>query len=81
MLAIQICNQSVRHRLDVVLALAQRGQVNVKHVEAVEEIFAQVAALHGFLRNFIGSRHHAHIDFEFGASTQPADLGILENAQ
>ena len=43
-LAIQVAQQRFRDRRDIVLALAQRRQVNVEDVQAVVEILAQMAA-------------------------------------
>ena len=81
MLLIQVANQSRGDGRDVAFALAQGRQRNVKHVEAVEEVFAQPLVANGFFRRLIGSREHTDRDGDIVHAAQAAHFGILQHAQ
>src|ERR1019366_3848426 len=60
-LAVHIPDQRFHHGGDVFLALAQRRQMNVEYVQAVEEVLAQMSAGYRFLRHLVSGRNHPHI--------------------
>ena len=79
--AVEIGEQGFGDRLNVFLALPQRRQMDVKDIQPVEEIFAQVSAAHRFIGNLIGGGNHAHVDFELGLSTQAPNARVFQDAQ
>ena len=79
--AVQVAEQRIRNRLDILPALAQRRQVDVKDIQPVIEVLAQMSSAYRFFRNFVGSRYYPHIDFEFQFAAQAPDFGIFEDAQ
>src|SRR5438034_966325 len=64
MLAVEKRNKGLGDRQDVLLAVAQRRQVDVEDVEAIVKVFAQGALLHGFVGGFVGGRHYAYVHLE-----------------
>ena len=65
----------------IVLVLAQRRQVNVKHVQPEIEILAQMPVGDGLLGILVRGRQHAHVHRRFHLAAEPPDFVILENAQ
>ena len=69
-------------RADVLGPLAQRGHADVHHVEAVHQVFAELAGRDGGHDVLVGGRDHAHVDLRphrFGADG--LNLAVLEEAQ
>ena len=61
--------------------VAQRRHEEGNHVQPVEEIFAEIAALDLFLQILVGRRHDAHIHLdEFGGADRLETL-LVERAQ
>ena len=66
---------------DVVGTLAERRQVNRHQVDAVEQIFAELAARdHGGQRP-VGRRDDAHVDFTALARAEHLEGAVLQHAQ
>ncbi len=56
MLGIHVAQDMLDENGNIFLVLAQRGQVNVKHVQSKVEILPQLAAANGRLGFFVGCR-------------------------
>src|ERR1017187_10538797 len=61
--------------------LAQRRHVDIEDIEAIEEVAAQLAALHRLLRVLVGGRDDAHVNRGFGLAAQAAELAVFEDAE
>ena len=66
---------------NILAALAQGRNKHGESVEAVIQIGAKAALLHGFLQALVGGRHHAHIDFAGLAAAHALKLALLQHAQ
>src|SRR6185312_9407237 len=66
---------------DVVAALAQRRQREREHVDAVEEILAELAFAHLLGEITMGGNHYPHVDLHCPASSNALDLSFFEHAQ
>ncbi len=71
----------VHHQRNVVAAVAQRRNVNRKHVQAEEQVFAKEPGFHGFPQIDVGCRHHSHIDLARARVTHALQFTLLEGAQ
>src|ERR1019366_7278666 len=61
--------------------VAQRRHLDVEDVEAVEEVTAQMAALHRLLRILVGCCDNAYVDRRFGFTPKAAEFTVLEHAE
>ena len=68
-------------RDDVVLALAQRRDVDRDHREAVVEVAAERALHHGLLEVRVGRGDHAHVHGDVLRAAHAADFAFLQDAQ
>ena len=68
-------------RRDVRRPLAQRRHRDRKHVQAVEQIFAEAARFHVGDQVAIGGGDDAHIDLDRLARADRLDLALLDGAQ
>ena len=66
---------------DVVLALAERRDVDRDHREAVVEVATERALHHGLLEVRVGRGDHAHVHGDVLRAAHAADLAFLEDAQ
>ena len=66
---------------DVVLALAQRRQLDRDDVQAVEEILAELALLHHLPQIDVGRGDDAHVDLDRLHAAEPHELALLDHAQ
>ncbi|MDT4834630.1 hypothetical protein FQZ97_682740 [compost metagenome] len=73
--------QDLLHHEFEVASLAQRGQAHHQAVEAVVEVFAEVAARDHVLDVLVGGADHGHVHVHFLASPQRADPALLQHAQ
>ena len=62
-------------------ALAQRRHDDRDHVEAEEQILAELAALDRLLEILVGRRDHAHVHLDRARRSEPLDLLLLQDAQ
>ena len=62
-------------------ALAKRGQRDLKHVQAIVQIFAQIAFFERFINVAIGSGDHAYVNRDFALTPKAPYARILEHAQ
>ena len=81
MLLVEIDQNRFRNRGDIVLAVAQRRQHDLEHIQPVVQIFAQKFVLNSVFRNLVGGRNDANLYRQIDLSAQPADLAFFENAQ
>ena len=66
---------------DLLPALAQGWDVHRHDVEAVEEVFAEVAGVHGLLEVPVGGGDDADIHLDRARAPHPAELALLEDTQ
>jgi hypothetical protein len=66
---------------DVFAARAQRRQFDADHVEAVEQVLAELAALHAVLEILVRGRDDAHVDLDRRLATDAVELALGEHAQ
>src|SRR6476659_7265023 len=70
-----------RELLDVLRALAQRGQVQRQDIETIVEVFAETALRDRLTQSNIGRCHDANVDIDRLAPADTHDLSILEKPQ
>ena len=68
-------------RDDVFGSLPQRRQVDVEHLQAVEQVLAEVAALHGGAQVAIGRGNDPHVRLHRSGAAEPGELPLLQHAQ
>ncbi|MNJ27603.1 hypothetical protein D3C77_221120 [compost metagenome] len=66
---------------DVRLALAQGGQRQTQHIEAVVEIFAELAFVHQIQQLLLGGADEAHVDPHLLLVPDPAEDAVLQHPQ
>ena len=66
---------------DVVLAIAQRRQLDRDHVEAVEEILAELPFLHHLPQVDVGRGDDADVDLDRLHAAEPHEVALLDHAQ
>src|SRR5271166_6066092 len=66
---------------DVVWALAQRWNAQVKLADAMKQVFAEAAFLHCGFEILIGGGDHTHIHFDLTIASQPVVGLAIEKAQ
>jgi len=59
----------------------QRRHVNVKNVEPVIKIVAQLAASYRFLRHLVGGSQNTDIHCGFHLAAQPAQFAVFQHSQ
>src|SRR5690348_4811063 len=80
-LGINVAQDMLDEKGDVFFVFAERGQVNVKNVQAEVKVLAQLAVADGLLGIFVGGGDDAHVDGRFGFAAEAADFAVFENAQ
>ena len=80
-LLIHLVHHGLGHHLQIFHVLAQRRHVNVKHIQPVKQIRAQMPMRHRILRIAIRRGQHAHIHVLLGARSQPAQFPLFQHAQ
>ena len=81
MLLVHLAHHGVGHRLQVFHVLAQWWHVNVKDIQAIEEIGSQMAVRHSILRIAIRCGQDANIHVLLGTGSQPAQFSFFQDAQ
>ena len=71
----------IGEEFDIPRALAERGDLDGKHIEAVVEILAKVAFLNCLEKVAVRSGDDAHIDFDGFISSDAFEFPLLENAE
>ena len=66
---------------DILLAVAQRRQVERDDVEAVEEVFAEAALFDGLLQVDVGGGDDADVDLDFVGAAEMHEAAVLQHAQ
>ena len=66
---------------DVAAAVAQRRQVDVDQVQAIQQVFAELAALHHLVQRAVRRRDHAHVDGARPARAEHFERAVLQHAQ
>src|SRR5205823_1375518 len=70
MLGVDVAQNMLHEKRDVVLVFAEGRQVNVKDVQAEVEVLAQLTIADGLLGVFIRRSDHAHVDGSFGFAAE-----------
>ncbi|MNN18536.1 hypothetical protein D3C81_1317480 [compost metagenome] len=71
----------MRQHQDVLATVAQRRHLQVEHVQAVEQVFAEAAFGDHALQVAVGGADDAHIHLHFAVATHPAEAAIAEKTQ
>src|SRR5207249_4935109 len=66
---------------DVLAAVAQRREINIDDVEAIEQILAEIPAGDFFLQIDVGGGDHAGVDLERLRVADANELALLQDAQ
>src|ERR1039457_223078 len=78
---VRLLEEAAHEGLDVGGALAERRQVYGNHVQAVEEVLAELAGLHHALEVAVRGRHDAHVHGHGLRSAHALDLLLLQGTQ
>ncbi len=62
-------------------ALAQGGQIDFHHVEAVKQVLAKRAFFHQSLQAAVGGRQHTHVRLDGRGAAHPFETAVLQDAQ
>ena len=73
--------EKVGQRGNVLRVFAQRGDVKGNHVQAVEEVFAEVSLLNFVFQVLVGGGNDANIDGEVVAGAHRREALLLDDAQ
>src|ERR1044071_4691617 len=71
----------VREGVDVLAALAQRRDRDREDVDAEEEVFAELTALHRFFDVAVRRANDTHVDVDRRRSADPLEAPLLQHAQ
>ena len=63
------------------VALAQRGQPQANHVQAVEQVFTEPALLHALLQVLVRGGNHTHMRLDSGMAAHAVELPVRQHAQ
>src|ERR1700674_2054007 len=80
-LPIEIGQDRLADRRDVLLPLPKWGQSDMKYVQSIKEVLTQTVILDGLLGTSIGGGDHSHVDRQLGLGAQPAHLSIFQYAK
>src|SRR5487761_278183 len=80
-LAIDVRKQLLDKQRQIVLVIAQRGQVDMEHIETEIKVLPKVPERYGLLRIFIRRREDANVDGRFDLAPNPPDLVVFQHAQ
>src|SRR5579859_1846949 len=80
-LGVDVAQDVLDKKRNIVFVLTERRQVNVKDVQAEVEVLAQLAVADGLLGIFIGRGDDANVDGSFGFAAEAADFAVFENTQ
>src|SRR3954466_2305704 len=79
--AAELLEHMIHQRLNVVRPFAQRGQMNLKTVNAIEQVSAEGAVVDDRIEVAICCRDDAHIDFNLAHATDAKESARLNCAQ
>ena len=71
----------VGQQRDVLAAVAQRRHEKRNHVEAVEQVLAEIAALDLLFQILVGGGHHAHVHLHGFGRAHRLEALLFERAQ
>ena len=77
----RVRQQHPGQRQDVVSPLAQRGHVQLDHLEPIVQVLAKSAARNSVGQLAVGGGQHAHVDPAALVLAHAADLALLQRAQ
>src|SRR5678815_1593739 len=78
---VELGDERLDQQRQVFLPLAERRQLDGEDVQPVEEIFAQLAALHGLNRHHVGRGEHTDVNGLLVAAAKAAERPLLQHAQ
>src|ERR1700752_586572 len=76
-----LLQKRLTQRQDIDATIAQRRNLDVEDAEAVEQVFAKVAALDGLAKVAVGRRDDPDVRFQQARAAEPLELAFLQNAQ
>ena len=77
----RLAQKMVRQQRDVFRTFGQRRDLQVDHVQAVVEIFAELVAGHHFWQIAVGSGDNSHVNIDIAVAAQRAHFALLQHAQ
>src|SRR3990172_3611095 len=80
-LAVVLADEVLYQKGDVVAALAQGGQRDGNHVQAVVQVLPEGALLHGLLQVPVGGGDDPDVDLDGPGAPHPLDLPLLEGPE
>ena len=78
---VELVQERLHQQRQIVAPVAQRRQADREHVQAVEQVFAQLALLHRFERIDVGRGDDAHVDRLLVPAAEAAEAALLQHAQ
>ena len=77
----ELAQEVVGQQRDVFAPVAHRRHVKGDYVQAIEQVFAEIAALDLFVQVLIGGRHHAHVHLHRRPGAHRLEALLLQCAQ
>src|SRR5437867_10118257 len=77
----ELLQEVLHHFLDVLLALTERGEPDLDHIESIEEIRAKAPLRHRTLQVRVRGRDEADVDLPRLRSAHRNDLSLLDGAK
>src|SRR4051794_22708316 len=71
----------LRQKWNVILALAQRRQVNRDDVETIQQVFAERPRMNSLVRVFVGGGQQAHVNGNLVRTAKTAHPSLFKHAQ
>ncbi len=76
-----LLNEMMNERADVLSPIAQGQQVDVRLLQAKEQVLAKLLLDDGLLQIAIGRRDHAHVHVNRAARTDASQLAVLQHTE
>ena len=77
----ELVEKAAAQKFNIALPFPQRGNIQGKDIQAVEQIFPKFLPAHGFFQVPVGRRDHPHIDLPRVFASYPAQFSVLEQTQ
>src|SRR5579864_1957101 len=80
-LPIEIGQNRLADRRDVLPPLPKWRQSNMKDVQSIKEVLTQTVIFEGSIGRSVRGGDHSHVDWRLGFATQPAHLSFFQYPQ
>src|SRR5262245_22765037 len=77
----QFLDHKVDEQRNIFAPLAQRWELDMNDVQAVEQVFTEDAISHGFVRVFVGCRQNPDIDRGLFGAAQPPHFAVFQHPE